>query len=401
MDQHDQPVRERWVADSANPIPGLDVPRAKRYSRLRLALLLSQTAASAGAMAWFALSGRSAGLRRSVEQRVPDRRLTAPAYLAAASVGAWALRLPFDAVRDLVVERRYGLTRQTTTGWAGDQVKGLAVNLVVGLPLATAAHGVLRRRPRDWWFLLASATVPVSVVFAQLAPVVLLPIFNRFEPLRDEALEARIRRLSERAGVPIAAVYRMDMSRQTEKPNAFFTGLGRTKRIVLADTLLDRFEPDEIEGIVAHELGHQVHGDIWRFIALGSAVGYGVSYLAHHATPRLIAASKERTRVSSPGDVASVPLIGLVLSLAGFVAAPLTAAFSRATEARTDRYALELTRDGDAYARALTKLAVQSLADPDPSPPVVFFLYSHPPIGRRIADARVFLRIISDQYANA
>ncbi|HEY7031254.1 MAG TPA: M48 family metallopeptidase [Thermomicrobiales bacterium] len=381
--------------ESEPTIPGLDARRAKRHSRLRLALLFGRTAVSTGAMAWFALSGRSARLRTRVEQRMPDDRLTVPGYLAVASVGAAIASLPFEAVRDLVVERRYGLSKQTTAGWAGDQIKGLAVNLVVGLPLTTGAFWVIRRRPRDWWFVLASATVPVSVVFAQLAPVVLMPIFNRFDVLQDETVQRRIRDLSERAGVPIADVYRMDMSRQTEKPNAFFAGLGRTKRIVLSDTLLDRFEPDEIEGVVAHELGHQVHGDIWRLTALGLAAGYGVSYLAHRVMPRLVEATKGRTGVETLDDVASVPLFALVASTAGFALAPLMAAASRAIEARTDRYAVRLTGDAEAYVRVLTNLAVQSLADPNPSRLVVFFLYSHPPIARRIAEARSFMRTIA------
>jgi STE24 endopeptidase len=341
-------------------------------------------------MAWFALSGRSARLRSAVEQRVPDGRLTETGYLGVAAAGAAAASLPFDAFRDLVVERRYGLTKQSTAGWAEDQLKGLLVNLAVGLPLATGAHWVIRRRPRDWWFVLSSATVPISVVFAQLAPVVLMPIFNRFEILRDEALQQRIQSLAERAGLPIAAVYRMDMSRQTEKPNAFFAGLGRTKRIVLSDTLLDRFESDEIEGVVAHELGHQVHGDIWRLMALGLAAGYGVAYLASRGAPGLVSATKDWTGVATLDDVASAPILAFVLSAAGFVVAPLLAAASRAIEARTDRYAIRLTGKPDAYIRVLTKLAVQSLADPDPSRLVVFFLYSHPPVARRIAAARSF-----------
>lgn len=371
-------------------IPGLDTKRAKRHSRLQLALLLGRTVASTGLMAWFALSGRSARLRAAVERRVSDRRLVAPTYLAAASAGATVAGLPFDAVGGLIVERRYGLTKQSTAGWAGDQLKGFLVNQAVGLPLMTGAHWVIRRRPRDWWLVLATATVPISVVFAHLAPVILMPIFNRFEPLRDDALQERIRCLGERAGVPIAAVFRMDMSRQTEKPNAFFAGLGRTKRIVLSDTLLDRFAPDEIEGVVAHELGHQVHGDIWRLMGLGLAVGYGAAFLAHRVAPRLVEATTARTDVDSLEDVASLPLLGLVLSTSGFAAAPLLAAVSRRIEARTDRFALGLTNDAGAYVRVLTKLAVQNLADPNPARLVVFFLYSHPPIARRIADARSY-----------
>jgi STE24 endopeptidase len=385
----------------SNTVPELDRRRAKRYSRIRLAMLFGQTVASTGAMAWFALSGRSARLRDVAARVAPDRRLVDAVYLAAISTASWAATLPLDYLRDEVVERRFGLTKQTSANWAGDQVKGQAVNLALGVPLGSAALAVMRRRPRDWWLVLASVTVPVSVVFAQLAPVVLMPLFNRFEPLGDEQLETRIRRLASKAGVSIAAVYRMDMSRQTEKPNAFFTGLGRTKRIVLADTLLDRFAPDEIDGIVAHELGHQVHGDVWRFIAFGSTMGYGAAYATFRLAPRLIAATRRRTGVAAIGDVAALPLVGLVASLVGFVAAPVLAAFSRSVEWRTDRYALTLTGDGDAYARALSRLAVESLADPDPSRFIVFFLYSHPPIARRIAAASSFGKPANGPVANA
>ena len=387
--------------DQTSFLAGPSARRAKRYSRIRLALLGGQTAMSTGALAWFTLSGRSARLRRSIERWVLNDQMIVPIFLATTSTVNWATRLPLGLVRDVVVERRYGLTRQSTRGWAGDQRKGLAVNLLAGVSLGTAAHWIIRTRPRDWWFVLASATVPVSVVFAQIGPVVLMPIFNRFELLQDDRLEDRLRKLSQRAGVSIAAIYRMDMSRQTEKPNAFFTGLWRTKRIVLADTLLDRFEPDEIEGIVAHELGHQVHGDIWRFIAMGSVGGYGLAFVTHRLTPRLIAASATRTDVIEAGDVAALPLLALVASLAGFLMAPVMAAVSRAIEARTDRYALELTGDGPAFARALTKLGIESLADPSPPRWLVLLFYSHPPLARRITEAEAFMRTSAESPANA
>jgi STE24 endopeptidase len=367
--------------------------RAKRYSHIRLALFAGQAAVSTAAMTWFAFSGRSARLRDAIERCVPDRRLTVPTYLAATTLANWAVHLPLAGIRDLLVDRRFGLTRQAPRGWITDHGKGLAVNLAIGVPLGTAAQWTIRARPRDWWLVLATATFPLSVVFARLAPVLLMPVFNRFEPLRDDMLEARLRALAERAGVAIAAVYRMDMSRQTEKPNAFFTGLGSTRRIVLADTLLDRFDGDEIEGIVAHELGHQVHGDIWRFIAVGSVAGYGLAFLTHLASRRIIAATSAQTRVSEAGDVAALPILALIASASGFILTPMMAGFSRAIETRTDRYALRLTGNGPAYARALTKLGVGHLADPNPPRWIVLLLYSHPPLTRRIAMAESYASV--------
>jgi len=371
-------------------IPGLDVAKAKRYSRTRLAVLLAGTGWSVARSAWFAGGGRSARLRRAVEEVAPERRLAAPAYVAAAAGFSWVSGLPLSYLGGHRVERRFGLTKQSDRGWLGDQLKGLGLGLVLQVPLTTAAFAVIRRRPRDWWALLAGGTVVLGVVASNLAPVLILPLFNRFEPLPDRAVADRIRALGERAGVPIADVFRMDMSRQTEKPNAFFTGLGNTKRIVLSDTLLDRFTPEEVDGVVAHELGHQVHGDIWRLIGFGGALGTAAAYAAYRLAPPLVRRSAARTGVLTLGDEASLPLLGLVLAAIGFVTAPMQAAFGRAIERRTDRFALELTRDGAAYAATMERLAAQSLADPDPPAPVVFFLYGHPPIAERIAAARAF-----------
>jgi STE24 endopeptidase len=256
------------------------------------------------------------------------------------------------------------------------------------VPLTGAAYAVIRRRPGDWWVVLSAATFPVLSGLSQLAPVVLMPIINRFELLDDPELVARIRALADRAGVPIADVYRMDLSRQSEKANAFFTGLGRTRRIVLSDTLLARFEPGEIEGIVAHELGHQVHGDIWRLVALLGAVTTVSFYATAKIAPKVLALTSNRTGVREPGHVASLPLLALCLMGAGGLAGPIQAAVSRAIERRTDRFAVELTGDGATYARALARLAEQNLADPDPPRVVVWLLASHPPIADRIRAAR-------------
>ncbi|MDP9366640.1 MAG: M48 family metallopeptidase [Chloroflexota bacterium] len=372
-------------------IPGLDVAKAKRYSRTRLAVLLAGTGWSVARMTWFALGGRSARLRRAMDGVVPDRRLAGPAYLVAASALSSGSSLPIAYFGGHRVERRFGLTKQSDAGWLADQAKGLALGLVLQVPLSAGAFAVIRRRPRDWWLILSGATVPLLVLVTNLAPVLIAPLFNRFEPLSDRDLADRVRALADKAGVPIADVFRMDMSRQTEKPNAFFTGLGNTKRIVLADTLIDRFAPKEVDGVVAHELGHQVHGDIWRLIALGSGMGLGGAWAVSRLAPPLVRWTAPRTGVTELGDEASLPLLSLVGVLTGFVAAPIQAAIGRTIERRTDRYALELTGDGKAYAATMEKLATLSLADPDPPAPVVFFLYGHPPIAERIATARAFV----------
>jgi STE24 endopeptidase len=178
------------------------------------------------------------------------------------------------------------------------------------------------------------------------------------------------------------------MSRQSEKPNAMFTGLGNTKRIVLGDTLLVKFPDDEVEAVVAHELGHQVHGDIWRLIGFGAGAGFGTAWLLSRIAPPAVRRTRERTGVGDVADEASLPVLALLMTAMGLILMPVQAAFSRGMERRADRFAVELTGNGDAYAHAMERLAAQALADPDPPRPVVVMLYSHPPIVERIRAAR-------------
>jgi STE24 endopeptidase len=370
-------------------IPGLDVVKAKRYSRTKLAVLVLSTLWTVARLAWFASDRRAARLKAAVASGLPDRRLARPAFFALTMALSWLSSLPVAYLGGHQVERRFGLTKQSTGGWLGDQAKGLLLGILLETPLLTAAFAVVRRRPRDWWLIIAGASVPLTVALSNLAPVLLMPLFNRFVPLRDEALAARIRSLAARSGVRISDVYEMDMSRQSEKPNAMFTGLGNTKRIVLGDTLLAGFSADQVEAVVAHELGHQVHGDIWRLIGFGAGAGFGTAWLLSRIGPLAVLRTRQRTGVSDIADEASIPVLALLMTAMGLVLMPVQAAFSRAMERRADRFAVELTRDGAAYARAMEGLAAQSLADPDPPRPVVVMLYSHPPIVERIRAARV------------
>jgi STE24 endopeptidase len=369
-------------------IPGLDAAKAKRYSRTKLVVLLLSTLWTVVRLAWFASDRRATWLKASIARGVPDRRLAAPAFFALTMVLSWLSSLPVAYLGGHEVERRFGLTKQSTGGWLGDQAKGLLLGVLLQTPLLTAAYAVIRRRPRDWWLIIAGASVPLTVALSNLAPVLLMPLFNRFQPLRDETLAARVRALAAHSGVQISDVFEMDMSRQSEKPNAMFTGLGNTKRIVLGDTLLAGFSQDEVEAVVAHELGHQVHGDIWRLIGFGAGAGFGMAWLLSQIAPRAVWRTRERTGVSEVADEASLPVLALLMTAMGLVLMPVQAAFSRALERRADRFAVELTRNGEAYARAMEGLAAQSLADPEPPRPVVVMLYSHPPIVERIRAAR-------------
>lgn len=366
--------------------------RALRYNRTRERLALAGMSWSAATSALALATGLSARLRDGAT-RIAPRRLGAPApYALAATLLSTLASLPLTYYGSYVVEQRYGLSNQTRRAWCGEQLKGLGVSLALGLPLTQGVYWIIGRYPRRWWAILSALTVPFTVLLTNLAPVLILPLFNTFEPLRDRALAERIKALAATQGVTVSDVLQMDMSKQTRKANAFFTGIGNTKRIVLGDTLLDEFAPDEIEVVLAHELGHQVHRDLWKLIGLGALTTVATSYLVHRLAPPLIRRAGPRWGLDverGVADVAALPLLALLLGAVSLALAPLQNAISRnLIERPADRFALDLTGDNAAFVRAMEKLGRMNLADPNPSALVKHLLYSHPPLAERIAYGR-------------
>lgn len=366
--------------------------RALRYNRTRERLVLAGIAWSAATCALALATGLSARLRDRAA-RIAPRRLGAPMpYALAATLLSTLASLPLTYYSGYVVEQRYGLSNQTRRAWFGEQLKGLGVSLALELPLAQGVYWIIGRYPRRWWAILSALTVPFTVLLTNLAPVLILPLFNKFEPLRDRALAERIKALAATQGVTVSDVLQMDMSKQTKKANAFFTGIGNTKRIVLGDTLLDEFTPDEIEVVLAHELGHQVHRDLWKLIGLGALTTVGTSYLVHRLAPPLIRRVGPRCGLDverGVADVAALPLLALLLGTVSLALAPLQNAVSRnLIERSADRFALDLTGNNAAFVRAMEKLGRMNLADPDPPAIIKHLLYSHPPIKERIEYAK-------------
>jgi STE24 endopeptidase len=313
-------------------------------------------------------------------------------YSAAMLLLSSLASLPLSYLSGYVIEHRYNLSNQSLRSWLTDQLKGLGVSLVLALPLAQGAYAIIRRYPKRWWAILSGLTIPVTVVLVNLAPVLLLPIFNRFEPLKDRSLAKRLQDLAGAQGVHVSNVMQMDMSKQTKKANAFFTGLGNTKRIVLGDTLLGEFTPDEVEVVLAHELSHQVHRDLWKGIAVGALSSLVTFFSVHRFAQPLIQRWGRRWGLrpeSGPADVAALPLLGLVASVVSLVLGPILNGLTRATiEHPADRYALDLTGKRNAFISAMQKLGRMNLSDPHPPAIIKYLLYDHPPIHERIEFAR-------------
>lgn len=332
-------------------------------------------------LAWL-LFGWSAGLRSWLEGFTTNPWIFVLLYAAIFGGIYFLIDLPLSYYSGFVLPHRFGQSNETLKGWIVDQLKGIAVGAVLGGIILEIIYAVLRAYPDTWWIWAASIMLLFSVVLANLAPVLLMPIFYKFVPLGEEYsdLVARLTRLFEKAGTQVKGVYKFDMSRRTKSANAALTGLGSTRRIILGDTLLSSFSADEIETVLAHELGHHVNKDIPFSIVIQTistvvglflvslALKWGVGYFGFHGV----------------GDIAALPLFMLVMGLYGLVTMPLTKAFSRWRERLADRYALETTRNGQAFASAMTRLANQNLSEVDPEPWVEFLLYSHPALRKRI-----------------
>ncbi|MBI3160835.1 MAG: M48 family metallopeptidase [Chloroflexi bacterium] len=298
------------------------------------------------------------------------------------------LTTPLSYYSGFVLPHRYELSTQSLKDWLLDRVKGLAVGLPIGLLVLEFIYLFLRSYPDMWWLWAAGFMLVFSVLLSNLAPVLIMPIFNKFVPLDEQHrdLAERLIRLAERAHTRVKGVYKFDMSRRTKSANAALTGIGNTRRIILGDTLIDKFTPDEIETVLAHELGHHVNRDIPLFIAFGTVSTLVGLYLASLAMRWGAAAFG----FESIADPAALPLLALVLGGYGLLTMPLENGFSRWRERLADRYALQATGKAAAFANAFTRLANQNLADVDPEAWVVWLFYNHPPLNQRIESARRF-----------
>ena len=282
------------------------------------------------------------------------------------------------------LEHRYQLSNQKLRAWVWDEIKGFLLTVVLAAVLIELLYFLIRQNTEHWWVLAWAGFLGVVVLLAQLAPVVLFPIFYKFEPLEDAELKLRLVRLGERAGTRVRGVYKWHLSEKSKKANAALTGLGSTRRIILADTLLANYSAEEIEAILAHELGHHVHKHIAKGIALEAAVTF-VGFWAANWTLHL---AIDRWHVyETLSDFANLPLLVLIFVVLSFLLMPAVNAFSRYNERQADRYAFESIPTVDPFISSMNKLAEQNLAERTPSKWVEWFFHSHPAISRRLAAA--------------
>jgi len=363
--------------------------KATIYHRLRRRADLSGTLAVAGFLLTLLLTGGSVFLREKASlagQFMPGFEETATAALFGLIVFVLltTVELPFAVYQGFTLEHRYELSNQSLRQWLVDHLKGAGIGGIFMVFGVTIVYGLMAWSPSWWWAMSAIVFAVLMVGLAQLAPVILLPLFYRFKPLDRPALVTRLIALADRARTPVVGVYEWALSAHTKKANAALAGMGRTRRILLADTLLADYTDDEIEVVLAHELSHHVHHDLWRGMALQTLLLVAGFLAAHVALTRAAAALGFR----GIDDPAGLPLLLLVGGACSLIFMPLANALSRAHERRADRYALDATRQPEAFISAMKRLSQQNLAEEYPSRLVQWLFYSHPPIRQRIDAAR-------------
>jgi STE24 endopeptidase len=377
------------AASIATTIPE-DSPQTRRYNRIRRWLGIADFALGAVLLIVLLATGWSGTLRDiALGDAAQNYTLAAFLYVLMLMTIAKLLGLGLDYY-SFRLEHRFQLSNQRLRAWLWDEAKGFLVGLVLATIVAELLYFIMRQAPQHWWLIAWVVFLGLFVLMAQLAPLVLFPIFYKFEPLQNEDLKARLVRLSERAGTRVRGVYQWKLSEKSRKANAALTGLGNTRRIILADTLLDNYSPDEIEAVLAHELGHHAHRHIMKSIVVQAGTTllgfWAANWVLHYAVDRL-------HMFETLSDFANLPLLVLVTTLLSFVLLPALNAYSRFNERQADRYAFQSIARVGPFISSMNKLADQNLAERAPSRWVEWFFHSHPAISKRVKAAETWAKV--------
>jgi STE24 endopeptidase len=363
----------------------LNEDKSVRFHRLKRRAAFVSLLLTLALLVWLLLDGtvllRDAAMSIvGADARSP---LTIAIYVLLLAALNEIVALPLAFYRTFLLERRYGLSHESARTWLHDHAKASALGVVFGAAAAETVYFTIRRWPDAWWLASALLFTGAVVVLTRLTPTLLLPIFYRFTPLDRDSLRIRLLALSQRAGVPVLGVYEWGMGAKTKRANAALVGSGATRRILVSDTMLAEYSDDEIEVILAHELGHHVHHDIPKAVAVEFVLllaGFGLAAIALDRSWRSLG-------LEGNADVAGLPLLLLAAGFTVVIAKPLVNGLSRWNERRADRFALRLTEQPQAFITAMRRLGAQNLAEQQPSRLSLWFFHTHPPIAERIATA--------------
>ena len=378
----------RMTFAESSTSPEDDSPDARRYNKIQRWLGVGDFVIGSAFLVLLLLTGwtdwlRDLALRRAFQ----NYTLAVFLYLFFLLVISKALGFGLDYY-GFQLERKFQLSTQRVRSWLWDELKGFLVGLVLAGIVVELLYFMIRQSPQHWWLITWLVFLGLFVLMAQLAPVVLFPIFYKFEPLENEDLRRRLVLLSEHAGTRVRGVYRWKLSEKSKKANAALTGLGNTRRIILADTLLDNYAPEEIEAVLAHELGHHVHRHILKSILVQA----GTTLLGFWAANWVLHYAVDHHMFEELSDFANLPLLAITVTVLSVLLMPALNAYSRFNERQADRYAFESIASVEPFISSMNKLAQQNLAERTPSKWIEVLFHSHPAISKRVAAAEAWGR---------
>ncbi len=360
--------------------------KARAYAKIGRRIFVTELILGTLYVLIWIFSGLSPWWRDQIYTVTTATWLAVPLFVVGFTLPYFILTAPLSYYSGYLLPRRYEQSVQSLKDWLLDQFKGLLISGILGLIILEIIYFLMGLAPHSWWLWTGLVMLLFTVLLSNLAPVLIFPLFFKYQVLDDEDLVNRLTRLAEQAGANIQGVYVFDMSSKTVAANAAVMGLGNTRRIVLGDTLVEKFTATEIETVLAHELGHHVHKDLsWGIIVQSFITLFGF-WLADMVMRWGITAFG----YTGLTDPATFPLLIVALSIFGLVTMPLSNAWSRWREVEADKYALQTTGQPQAFISAMTRLANQNLADAEPPPWVEFLLHSHPSIHKRVAAAENF-----------
>ncbi len=358
--------------------------KAKRYSALKYTLAILDTIYLLMLLLVFAGSGISKNLAQALLNLTRNQYIILPLYLLIVSVIYYLLSLPLNLYSSYILEHKFCLSQQKIVDWFKDQIKAGIIYYIITVILIAAFYYILKHYIYTWWWVISLVWIFFSLILARLTPVVIIPLFFKYKKLSDDTLRERIMNLANRMKVKILDVFEIDLSKKTLKANAAFVGIGKTKRVILADTLKDKYSYDEIEVILAHEFAHYKLKHLFKLIlvnSLATIVAFYFIFKTSNYALRLFS-------LSSLLDIAALPIIFLYLVVFGIVTQPFSNYISRNLERNADTLALKVSGLREACISMLEKLEQQNLADRNPHPIIKFFFFDHPPTDERIATAK-------------
>ncbi|AFH49751.1 STE24 endopeptidase [Ignavibacterium album JCM 16511] len=353
---------------------------SKKYNNIKLAISISETVLLFILTFLFLSFGYSKALSDWLYTFTQSDYIVLVLFTIIIGVAVSIIFFPLNFYSSFILEHKYNLSNQTLLKYFTEGIKSTVVSGVIGIPILLLFYFILKNFGDNWWLVFAVAMFFISVILSQLFPIVIFPIFYKVKPIEDEELKERIKSLAIQAGLKVQDVYSFDMSKNTKKANAAFTGLGKTKRIILGDTLLSSYTKDEIETVIAHELGHYKKKHILKNIIYGTMN----SFLVFYVISILYKSTLNWFGFSSITEIAALPLLTLWAMLIGLMQTPLGNMLSRKFEYEADQYAIETTKKPLSFIQTLNKLTDQNLGDKEPHPFVEWFFYSHPSIKKRV-----------------